>query len=86
MSLVTGLWILRYKWDSLPKTTEVVYRVPQLARPSSSYKKKQQAYDAFTFEWAPGCSVQPLPLSDVPSLLGKMILNNFFVTFTHRSY
>ena len=43
MSLVTGLLILRYKWNSLPLTTDEVYRIHQLARPSSSSKKKQRA-------------------------------------------
>ena len=71
MLLVTGFWILRYKWDSLPVTTDVVHRVHQLARPTS--KKKQQAYDSFTFEWAPGSPVQPIPLSDLLPLLGVSV-------------
>ena len=74
MSLVvTGLWILRYKWDSLPVTTDVVHRVYQLAHPTSTSKRKQRAYDSFTFEWTPGSPVQPIPLSDLPPLLGVSI-------------
>ena len=69
MSLVTGFWILRYKWNSLPVTTDIVYRIYQLARPSSSSKKKQWAYNNFTFKWAASSPVQPLPISDLPPLL-----------------
>ena len=70
MSLATSLWILRYKWNSLPVTTDVVHRIHQLARPSSSSKKKQQAYNKLTFEWASGSPLQPLSISDLLPLLG----------------
>ena len=51
-------------------TTDVVHRIHQLARPSSSSKKKQRAYDNFTFEWAAGSPVRPLLISDLLPLLG----------------
>ena len=49
MCLITGDRILRYKWDSLPITTEVVNRVDQLAR-AKTKKSKKQVYPTFTFE------------------------------------
>ena len=75
MSLVTGLRILRYKWDVLPVTTDVIYRVHQLARPRTKSKKKQREYDSFTFEWAPGIPVQPLPVCESPPLLGAAAIS-----------
>ena len=60
MSLATGLRILRYKWNSLPVTTDVVHRIHQLACPSSSSKKKRRAYNNLTFRM--GCwFISPAP-------------------------